>query len=86
MIPLLALASLFALSTGTFGAPTEAIVAGQTIPLLKRNPSPRDVTEWAALAKKQRDTLIAKYGGNQTIEKRSTGYNLYVVPRASDVY
>ncbi|KAG2121888.1 aspartic peptidase domain-containing protein [Suillus clintonianus] len=75
MISLIFLASLFALPTDTFGAPTEAVpVSGQSISLLRRNPSPRDVTEWGALAKSQRDNLLAKYAG-QTTQKRSTGYN-----------
>lgn len=78
MIPLLSLVYLFALSEVTFGAPTEAaMVAGQSIPLLRRNPSLQDVNEWGALAKIQRDNLIAKYSGRGA-QKRSTGYNLYV--------
>jgi cathepsin D len=80
MIPLIFLTSLLALPVATFGAPTEAVpVSGQIIPLLRRNQSPRDVTKWGALAKSQRDNLIAKYGSPKT-QKRSTstGYNLMV--------
>jgi len=79
MIPILSLLSLFALSTtGTFGAPTEAAtIAGQSIPLLRRNPSPYDIGRLGALAKRQRDNVILKYGG-QTKQRRSTGYNSYV--------
>lgn len=78
MIPLFFLASLFVLPTDTFGAPTDVLpVSGRTISLLRRNQSPRDVSEWGALAKSQRDNLIAKYG-SPTPQKRSTGYNLIV--------
>ncbi|KAG1728181.1 aspartic peptidase domain-containing protein [Suillus paluster] len=78
MIPLLFLASVFALSADTFGAPTEgAPISGQSIPLLRRNSSPREVADWGALAKSQRNSLIAKYG-SQTTQKRSSGYNLIV--------
>ncbi|OAX43168.1 acid protease [Rhizopogon vinicolor AM-OR11-026] len=81
MIPILSLLSLFALSTtGTFGAPTEAAtIAGQcqSIPLLRRNPSPYDIGRLGALAKRQRDNVILKYGG-QTKQRRSTGYNSIV--------
>ncbi|KAG1872886.1 aspartic peptidase domain-containing protein [Suillus subalutaceus] len=78
MIPLIFLTFLFALPAGTFGLPTDVVpVSGQTISLLRRNQSPRDVTEWGALAKSQRDNLIAKYGSPKT-QKRSTGYNLIV--------
>lgn len=78
MIPLLSLVYLFALSEVTFGAPTEAAtVAGQSIPLLRRNPPLQDINGWGALAKIQRDNLIAKYGGRGA-QKRSTGYNLIV--------
>ncbi|OAX43184.1 aspartic peptidase A1 [Rhizopogon vinicolor AM-OR11-026] len=79
MIPVLSLLSLFALSTtGTFGAPTEAAtIAGQSIPLLRRNPSPYDIGNLGALAKSQRNNAILKYGG-QTKQRRSTGYNSIV--------
>lgn len=78
MIPLIFLASLLALPTDTFGAPTNVVpVSGQSISLLRRNPSPRDATQRGALAKRQRDNLIAKYGG-ATTQKRSTGYNSIV--------
>ncbi|KAG1816286.1 aspartic peptidase domain-containing protein [Suillus variegatus] len=78
MILLISLAFLFALPADTFGAPTNvAPVSGQAISLLRRNQFPRDVTQWGALAKRQRDNLIAKYGG-ATTRKRSTGYNLIV--------
>lgn len=78
MIPLIFLAFLSVLPADTFGAPTDIISAsGQAISLLRRNQSPRDVTEWSALAKSQRDNLIAKYGG-PTTRKRSSGYNLIV--------
>ncbi|OJA16944.1 hypothetical protein AZE42_12289 [Rhizopogon vesiculosus] len=79
MILTLSLLSLFALSTtGTFGAPTEAAtVARQSIPLLRRNPSPYDIGRLGALAKNQRDNVILKYGG-QTKQRRSTGYNSIV--------
>lgn len=78
MIPLIFLASLFALPADTFGAPTDIVpVPGQTISLLRRNQFSRDVTEWGALAKRQRHNLIAKYGGLKT-QKRSTGYNLII--------
>jgi cathepsin D len=77
MIPLIFLAFLFALPADTFGAPTEVPVSGQTISLLRRNQSPRDVNDWGALAKSQRDNLIAKYGDPQA-RKRSTGYNSIV--------
>ncbi|KAG2040667.1 aspartic peptidase domain-containing protein [Suillus americanus] len=78
MIPLIFLTSLFALPAGTFGARTDVVpVSGQTISLLRRNQSPRDATEWGALAKSQRDNLIAKYGSPK-IQKRNTGYNLIV--------
>ncbi|KAG2071567.1 acid protease [Suillus decipiens] len=77
MIPLIFLASLLTLPTDTFGAPTDVVPAqGQTISLLRRN-QPRDVVEWSALAKTQRDNLIAKYSSSTT-KKRSTGYNLIV--------
>ncbi|KAG2039952.1 aspartic peptidase domain-containing protein [Suillus americanus] len=76
MIPLIFLASLLALPVDIFGAPTDVVpVSGQTISLVRRNQSPRDVTEWGALAKSQRDNLLAKYGSPKT-RKRSTGYNL----------
>ncbi|KAG2082534.1 hypothetical protein BD769DRAFT_1544097 [Suillus cothurnatus] len=78
MIPFIFLAFLFALPADTFGAPTEVPVSGQTISLLRRNQSPRDVNDWGALAKSQRDNLIAKYGDPQA-RKRSTGYNSCVV-------
>ncbi|KAG2142916.1 aspartic peptidase domain-containing protein [Suillus bovinus] len=75
MIPLLFLASLLALPADTFGAPTNVVpVSGQAISLLRRN-EPRDVTERGALARSQRDNLIAKYGG-LTKRRRSEGYNL----------
>ncbi|KAG0705620.1 aspartic peptidase domain-containing protein [Suillus ampliporus] len=86
MIPLLFLASLFALPADTFGAPTAgAPVSGQSIPLLRRNPSPREVSDWGALAKSQRDNLLAKYGG-QTTQKRSTGYNSLVDQQYDSAY
>ncbi|KAG1722528.1 aspartic peptidase domain-containing protein [Suillus lakei] len=79
MIPLIFLASFFVLPADAFGAPTDvAPVSGQTISLLRRNQSPRDVTEWGALARSQRDNLIVKYSGSQTTQKRSSGYNLIV--------
>jgi hypothetical protein len=80
MIPLLSLAYLFALSAEAFGAPTEAVtVAGQSIALQRRNPYPEGIVSWGALARSQRDSLIAKYyGGSQTTRRRSTGYNSYV--------
>ncbi|KAG2358827.1 acid protease [Suillus spraguei] len=77
MIPLIFLASLLTLPADTFGAPTDVVPAqGQTISLVRRN-QPRDVVEWGALAKSQRDNLIAKYSSSTT-KKRSTGYNLIV--------
>jgi hypothetical protein len=80
MMMLLSLAYLFALSAETFGAPTETVtVAGQSIALQRRNPYPEGIVSWGALARNQRDNLIAKYyGGSQTTRRRSTGYNSYV--------
>jgi hypothetical protein len=81
MIPLLSLVYLFALSAETLGAPTEAVaVARQSIALQRRNPDPEGIVSWGALARSQRDNLIAKYsGGSQATRKRSsTGYNSYV--------
>ncbi|KAJ8585196.1 acid protease [Rhizopogon salebrosus TDB-379] len=77
---LLSLAYLFALSAETFGAPTETVtVAGQSIALQRRNPYPEGIVSWGALARSQRDNLIAKYyGGSQTTRRRSTGYNSIV--------
>ncbi|KAF9219784.1 acid protease [Gyrodon lividus] len=79
MLPI-SLASLVLLwgSLETLGAPTHpASVAGQTMPLRKRNPVNLDVTELGQLAKSQRDAVVAKYGGSSA-QKRSTGYNLIV--------
>ncbi|KAG2364170.1 aspartic peptidase domain-containing protein [Suillus spraguei] len=85
MIPLFFLVSLLALPADTFGAPTDIVpISGQTIPL-RRNQSPRDVTEWSALAKRQRDNLIAKYGGPKA-KKRSTGYNTIVNQGSDSLY
>lgn len=79
MIPIsLASLVLLWLSLETFGAPTDATpLAGQTMPLRRRNPSGLNAQELAQLAKGQRDALISKYGG-PSVEKRSTGYNLIV--------
>ncbi|KAG2065643.1 acid protease [Suillus decipiens] len=85
MIPFFFLVSLLALPADTFGAPTDIVpISGQTISL-RRNQSPRDVIEWGALAKRQRDNLIARYGGPKT-KKRSTGYNMVVNQDSDSIY
>lgn len=52
-----------------------APVAGQTMALKKRAPSPKTMDEWGVWAKKHRAGLEAKYG-EDPLQKRTTGTNL----------
>lgn len=82
MIPNLVSAGSFLFllfSLQAHAVPVDPPTPGLTIPLRVRSPtSGRSLDERAFLAKSQRDIAITKYGG-QPLEKRSTGYNLYVL-------
>lgn len=55
---------------------TTGQVAGQTMILRKRSPSPKTIDEWGVWAKEHREALQAKYGDNDPLQKRGTGTNL----------
>lgn len=77
MLPLSA-AILLCLSAQASAAPQNSAgpVAGQTMVLKKRAPSPRTVDDWGVWAKENREGLEAKYGNNDLRKKRGTGTNL----------
>ena len=72
-------AILFCLSVQVSAAPQSGTgpVAGQTMVLKKRAPSPKTMDEWGDWAKQNLERLKAKYGDDDdTIQERSTGTNL----------
>jgi cathepsin D len=76
MLPLSA-AILLCLSAQASAAPQNSAgpVAGQTMALKKRAPSPRTMDDWGVWARENREGLEAKYG-NDPRKKRGTGTNL----------
>lgn len=70
-------------SLQAYAAPTDPPPppGGLKIPLQLRSPTNgRSLSELGRLAKSQRDTAIAKYSLQENrLDKRSTGYNLYVL-------
>lgn len=79
MIPssLSAVTILLCLSAQASAAPQNNAgpVAGQTMVLRKRAPSPTTMEEWGVWAKKHREDLETKYG-DVPLQKRGTGTNL----------
>lgn len=73
----LSAAILLCLSAQASAAPqsTTGSVAGQTMVLKKRAPSPKTMDDWGVWAKENRENLEAKYG-NDSLRKRGTGTNL----------
>jgi len=73
----LSAAILLCLSAQASAAPqTDAgPLAGQTMALKKRAPSPKSMDEWGVWAKNNREGLEAKYGDDQ-LQKRTSGTNL----------
>ncbi|KAG2125045.1 aspartic peptidase domain-containing protein [Suillus clintonianus] len=83
----LALSCLLIISPNTSAAPNgyDSIpTAGQSIPLIRRVPTERSVSDWEVWAKNEREALTVKYGGS--IEKRSTGTNLITNQNADSSY
>ena len=69
---------LLCLSAQASAAPQSGTgqVAGQTMILRKRAPSPKTADDWGVWAKEHREGLQAKYGRDGSLQKRSTGTNL----------
>ena len=78
-LPLSATILLLCLSsthTTTFAAPgSGSSVAGQTMILKKRVPSPKSIDDWGVWARQHREGLLAKYGVIDPLRKRA-GTNL----------
>jgi cathepsin D len=51
-------------------------VAGQSMVLRKRALSPKSIDDWGVWAKEHREGLQAKYGDDDSLQKRGTGTNL----------
>lgn len=74
------------LSQDVSGAPTlSTAIVGRSIPIRRLNPPSQNLTLVAQHAKDQRDLLAVKYGG-QSLQQRSTGYNLIVNQRVDTGY
>lgn len=79
LVALLSLLSLFN-NALVFAAPRPSLTtSNQIIPLTRRSPGPTNGTyeQWGLWAKNQRELLQTKYGG-QKVQKRGSGYNLWV--------
>ena len=71
---------IFSVLSDVFATPLATSTAVQSMSLRKRSPLHRTEEEWALWAKNQRDILITKYGGAPSLQKRSSGTSLCVIP------